>query len=384
MSRFPRSPSTRVLRVEGDFRLDGGAVLPGLELAYRTWGTLNAQADNAVVVCHALTGSADADDWWGALIGHGLALDPARDFIVCSNALGGCYGSTGPTSAAPDGAPWGGRFPAVTVRDQVRAQIALADALGIRGIRLVIGGSLGGLQALEWALLDPQRVQAVASIAASARQSAWGLAWSEAQRLALRADPAFADGHYAADAPPQAGLAAARAIAMATYRSAAGLEQRFGRQRAAAVFGARADVGDDYAVRAWLRHHADALTRRFDANAYLRLLGALDSHDLTRGRGDLTDALRTLRQPVLVVSIPSDALYLPTEQFALAEALPRAELSVLHSPHGHDGFLIDAARLEPRLRAFRARHAGEAPRLHAVPTLQRDRSLGDDARAVAS
>ncbi|MRR10504.1 alpha/beta fold hydrolase [bacterium] len=195
-------PSLRRFRLEAPLRLESGFVLPQVEIAYRTWGRLSSAADNAVVVCHALTGSADVDDWWAPLFGPGRALDPERDFIVCANALGGCYGSTGPTSPGPDGLPWGGRFPAVTLRDQVLAQKQLVDALGIRRIRIVVGGSMGGLQALEWALLDPDRVETVAAIAASARHSAWALAWSEAQRQALAADPKYRDGHYDLADPP--------------------------------------------------------------------------------------------------------------------------------------------------------------------------------------
>ena len=331
----------------GPLALDCGEVLPDLELAFRSWGRLSPTADNAVVVCHALTGTADADDWWAPLFGPGLALDPERDFIVCSNVLGGCYGSTGPTSIAPDGRPWGGRFPRLTVRDQVRAQMRLANALGIQKIRLVIGGSMGGLQALEWALLDPDRVEAIATVAASACQSSWCVAWSEAQRLALAADPKYRDGAYPPDDPPVAGLAAARAMAMIGYRSPGSLERRFGR---------RTEAG--FSVAAWLRHHGDALVRRFDANSYRVLLDSLDSHDISRDRGSLPEILAGIAQPALVVSIANDALYVPADQDLLARHLPQGELARLESEHGHDGFLIDAERIEPLVRDFRRRLAG--------------------------
>ena len=251
-------------------------------------------------------------------------LDPQQDFILCCNVLGGCYGTTGPTSLAPDGRPWGRRFPAVTIRDQVRAQMALADALGIRRIRLVLGGSMGGMQALEWALLDPERVGAVASIAASARHSPWCLVWSEAQRQALAADPRYRDGDYDPHDPPRAGLAAARAIAMATYRSPASLGRRFGRRPGDEVFGARADDPDDFAVNGWLRHHGRLLVDRFDANSYRVLLDAMDTHDLARERGDHEAVLRGIRQPVLVGSIDTDALYCPSDQRELARLIPGA------------------------------------------------------------
>ena len=359
MSGFALSPDTRRLRLGRGIPLESGVVLPELEVAFRTWGRLNAASDNAVVVCHALTGSADADAWWAPLFGPGNALDPERDFIVCANVLGGCYGSTGPTSEAPDGRLFGGRFPRVTVRDQVDAQRRLLDALGVRGIRLAIGGSMGGLQALEWALLDP-RVQAVATVAASGRHSPWCIAWSEAQRQAIAADARFAGGHYDPADPPRAGLAAARAIAMLTYRTAGSLAARYGRAPGADVFGARAKRPDEPAVAGWLSHHGDLLNDRFDANTYLRLLDAMDSHDLGRGRGGLAAACARLTQPTLVVSIPNDALYVPADQHELAQTLPDARLEVLESAHGHDGFLLDAAGLAPIVRDLR--RALDAPR----------------------
>lgn len=353
MIEFSLSRQTRRITIDRPFALESGEHLPNLEIAYRSWGKLAPDAANAVVVCHALTGSADADAWWPSFFGAGRVLDPVHDFVVCSNTLGGCYGSSGPLSAAPDGRPWGGRFPALTIRDQVRAQIALADQLGIRRIRLVLGGSLGGLQALEWALLDPQRVERVASIAASGRHSPWCAVWSEAQRMALVADPKYRGGHYPADDPPRAGLAAARAIAMIGYRSAQSLQHRFGRASGAEVFGDQADSPDDLAASGWLRHHGRALTERFDANSYRRLLDAMDTHDLARGRGDYASVLRSIAQPVLIGSIASDALYVPRDQHELARLIPGARLVEIDSAHGHDGFLIDAPSFHPQLLAFK-------------------------------
>lgn len=336
--------------------LELGEVLPSFTLAYRTWGELSEAADNAVIVCHALTGSADADDWWSDLFGPGRTLDPTRDFIVCSNVLGGCYGSTGPASPGPDGAPYGRRFPALTIRDQVFAQMRLADALGIRSISLVIGGSMGGLQVFEWALLDPNRVRSIAAIAASVSHSAWCISWSETQRLALRADPRFCNGDYAPDAPPVAGLGAARAIAMTTYRSPTTLAQRYGRADGATVFGERALAPDEFAVRSWLRHHADNFCERFDANCYLGLIDAMDRHDIGRGRGGVDAALRRIVQPTMIVAVSSDALYVTSDQLAICEHLGDADFVEIASDHGHDGFLIDAARMDPHLVSFRGRH----------------------------
>ncbi len=352
MTAFRLSEKTQWLALDQPLVLESGAELPGVEIAYRSWGQMNAAGDNAVIVCHALTGSADADAWWGALFGPGRALDPEKYFIVCSNVLGGCYGSTGPASIAPDGHLWGARFPRITVRDQVRLQMALADRLGIRGIRFVIGGSLGGLQALEWALLDPERVGAVVSIAASGRHSAWCTAWSEAQRLAVAADPKFRAGHYDPADPPRAGLAAARAIAMVSYRSPGSLGRRFGRASGHEIFAERSAAPDEPAVRGWLRHHGKSLVERFDANSYLALIDAMDSHDLGRQRGVYELVLGRLRQPVLVGSITSDALYVAVDQQELAFLLPRGEFFEIDSEHGHDGFLIDAAAFEPQIRRF--------------------------------
>ncbi len=352
MTAFRLSEKTQWLALGQPLLLESGTELPGVEIAYRTWGQLNAAADNAVIVCHALTGSPDADAWWGALFGPGRTLDPERYFIVCSNVLGGCYGTTGPASAAPDGRLWGARFPRVTLRDQVRLQMALADRLGVRGIRFVIGGSLGGLQALEWAVLDTERVDAVVSLAASGRHSAWCAAWSEAQRLALAADPKFRDGNYDPADPPRAGLAAARAIAMVSYRSPISLDKRFGRASGGEVFADRAAAPEELAVRGWLRHHGSSLVERFDANSYLALIDAMDTHDLGRDRGSYERVLNRLGQPVLVGSITSDALYVAVDQQDLAFLLPRGEFLEIDSEHGHDGFLIDAAGFEPQVRRF--------------------------------
>ncbi|MFZ4538976.1 homoserine O-acetyltransferase MetX [Propionivibrio sp.] len=371
MRGFSLSRETKRLVIDQPFFLDSyaetGHVLPRLGLAYRSWGTLAPNGDNAIIVCHALTGSADADQWWAPFFGPGRVLDPEHDFIVCSNVLGGCYGSTGPISKAPGGRPWGGHFPALTIRDQVRAQMALADELGIRRIRLVLGGSMGGLQALEWALLDPERVQAVASIAASGRHSAWCAVWSEAQRLALASDPKFRNGHYPPDDPPRTGLAAARAVAMGTYRSPQSLARRFGRASGAEVFGTQAHSPNELAVHGWLRHHGKKLVDRFDANSYRRLLDAMDTHDLSRGRGDYESVLRGIRQPVLVGSISSDGLYVPAEQHELARLIPGARLVEIDSEHGHDGFLIDAEAFHPALLAFKHNNASVAPRRSNAP-----------------
>src|SRR5512142_2029843 len=341
------SAETRSLDVPGPFALELGGALPGLRIGYRTWGTLDAEGGNAVVVCHALTGSADAALWWTNMFGPGRALDPERDFVVCSNILGSCYGTTGPTSIDPaTGAPWLGTFPAITVRDMVHAQHALATALGVRRIRMVVGGSLGGMQALEWALSYPALVESVVFVASTARHSAWCIGLSEAQRQAIFADPRWKGGRYDPVDPPSAGLAAARMMAMLSYRSQPSFEMRFGRRR---------QTEDQYAVESYLEYQGAQLVDRFDAATYVTLTRAMDTHDVSRGRGDYDDVLRSLKQPTLVVSIDSDVLYWPWEQREVATLAPNARLAVMDSPHGHDAFLIDVDRLNDMVADFRGR-----------------------------
>jgi homoserine O-acetyltransferase len=221
--------------------------------------------------------------------------------------------------------------------------MALADALNIDKIQAVIGGSLGGLQALEWGWLDAGRVASIVSLASSGRHSAWCLAWSEAQRIALQADPRYRDGRYPPGDPPQQGLAAARAIAMVGYRSPASLERRFGRT---------SNLDGKFAVNAWLQFHGGALVDRFDAHSYRLLLDAMDTHDLARGRGDYAQVLQTMKLPIMIGSISSDALYVPSDQYELAHGLPLARLVQIDSDQGHDGFLIDAEQFAPELRRF--------------------------------
>ncbi len=339
------SPETRTYLHPGPFVLEAGGELRRLRVAYRTWGALDAEGANAVVICHALTGSADADRWWTRMFGPGRAFDPERDFIVCSNLLGSCYGTTGPASIDPaTGAPYLGRFPAITVRDMVQVQHALLTALGVRRVRMVIGGSLGGMQVLEWALLHPDMVDSLAFIASTARHSAWAIGLSEAQRQAIFADPRWRNGQYSLEDPPSAGLAAARMQAMLSYRSAPSFEERFGR---------RSQAEDLFAVESYLRYQGQQLIDRFDAATYVALTRAMDTHDVTRGRGDLDEVLRSIRQPTLVVSIDSDVLYWPAEQREVARLVPGARFAVMDSPQGHDAFLIDVDRLSDLVAEFR-------------------------------
>jgi homoserine O-acetyltransferase len=340
------SPETRSLEL-GPLELELGGRLPAVTVGYRTWGTLAPGGDNAVMVCHALTGSADADGWWTNLFGPGRALDPAHDFVVCSNMLGSCYGTTGPTTIDPGtGQPYHGTFPAITVRDMVRVQRGLVERLGVTRLRMVIGGSLGGMQTLEWGLMYPDLVESMAFVASTARHSAWAIGLGEAQRQAIYADPRWRDGRYPAEDPPSAGLAAARAMAMLSYRSFPSFEERFGR---------RTQAADLYAVESYLRYQGQQLVDRFDPATYVTLTRAMDTHDVSRGRGDFDEVLRGVRQPTLVVSIDSDVLYWPAEQREVARLVPGARLAVMDSPHGHDAFLIDVDRLNDMVADFRGR-----------------------------
>lgn len=326
------SPKTQFYRLPHPFQLESGETLLDVQVAYRTWGHLNATGDNAVLICHALTGSADADDWWAPLFGFGKTCDPNRDLILSSNVLGSCYGTTGPTSNNPvTGQPYGPTFPQFTVRDMVHLQAAWLRALGVKQLKLVIGGSLGGMQVLEWAVLYPDMVEAIAVIAASGRHSAWCIGLSEAQRQAIYTDPHWQNGYYRQ--PPQQGLATARMIAMSTYRSWHSFEERFGRQQQ--------EADRSFEMVNYLSYQGQKLVERFDANTYVRLTQAMDSHDLGRDRGDYAAIVQSILQPTLVVAIDSDILYPPQEQQELAELIPNAHFAWLRSSHGHDAFLID-------------------------------------------
>ncbi|MGY1747195.1 homoserine O-acetyltransferase MetX [Blastococcus sp. SYSU D00695] len=329
------------LDVEGPVALERGGVLPGVRVAYETWGTLAPGGGNAVLVEHALTGDSHlaglagpghpTAGWWGGLVGPGAPLDTDRLFVVCANVLGGCQGTTGPSSSAPDGAPWGSRFPAVTVADQVAVEAALADALGVDRWAAVLGGSMGGMRALEWAVGHPERVGALFFLASGAAATADQVGTQTTQQAAIRADPAWAGGDYLPGPGPVAGLGVARRIAHLTYRTAFELEERFG-----------AVVQDDgrFAVASYLDHHADKLVARFDAGSYVVLTESMNTWDVGRGRGGVEAALRRVTARAVVAGVDSDRLYpLPLQQ-RVADGLG-VPLRVVSSPYGHDGFLVE-------------------------------------------
>ncbi|MEU9923053.1 homoserine O-acetyltransferase [Streptomyces griseoluteus] len=339
----------------GPLPLEAGGELPGVRLAFETWGRLAPDRSNAVLVLHALTGDSHVagpagpghptPGWWDALVGPGRALDTDRWFVVAPNVLGGCQGSTGPASARPGSdRAWGGAFPFLTQRDQVAAEAGLADALGIERWALVVGGSMGGMRAVEWAVSYPERVGALLLLATTASASAEQIAWAGIQLGAIRADPHWRGGDYhSAGRGPVDGLGLARRLAHVTYRAEAELQTRFGR----APQGAEDPWhGGRYQVGSYLDHHAEKLVRRFDAGSYVVLTEAMNAHDVGRGRGGTRSALAGVRAPALVAGVDSDRLYPLSQQRELAALIPSADgVRVVESPYGHDGFLIETEQV---------------------------------------
>ena len=349
----------------GDVVLERGGTLPAVTIAYETWGELNADASNAVLVLHALTGDSHLTGpagpghptagWWSGLVGDGKVLDPAEWFVVAPNMLGGCQGSTGPASLAPDGREWGPRFPYLSIRDQVEAQRLFADAIGVTRWAGVIGGSMGGMQALEWAVTHPSRVERVAILAAPPISSADQIALNSVQNEAIRSDPAFAGGDYygAPDGGgPHHGLALARRMALLNYRSPTELNDRFERswQSGLSPLGG----GGLFAVESYLGFHGNKFTRRFDANSYLVLTDAMNSHDIGRDRGGVAAALSRATARAVVIGIDSDRLFpVPGQEIIARHLVGNIDGDVpvvLTSPFGHDAFLIEDALVSEQLR----------------------------------
>jgi len=339
------SDSTCSFKSSEPLPLELGGELPELKIAYRTWGTLNAEKNNVILICHALTGNADADAWWSGMFGEGKAFDEMKDFIICSNVIGSCYGSTGPLSLNPkSGKRYGPDFPRITIRDMVTAQRQLLQALGIEKIKLVIGASLGGMQVLEWGAMYPEMVGGLMPMGSSGRHSAWCIAQSEAQRQAIAADAEWQDGWYDPAQQPRKGLAAARMMAMCTYRCFENYQERFAReQRKDGLFEAES----------YMRHQGDKLVGRFDANTYVALTRAMDMHDLGRGRESYEAALGAITMPVEILSIDSDILYPKEEQEELARLIPGSRLLSLQEPYGHDTFLIDTDTVSAMVCEFK-------------------------------
>ena len=376
MNAAPISPVYHLLH---PLPLDCGQVLDGAEIAYETYGTLAPDASNAVLVCHALTGDqylasphpiTGKPGWWERMVGPGKSIDTDRHFVICANVIGSCMGSTGPASPDPgaaDGEPYAMRFPVITIRDMVRGLVALLDGLGIARLHAVVGGSMGGMQALSLAANWPERAARVLVIAATARHSAQNIAFHEVGRQAIMADPAWAEGdYYASEAKPDNGLAVARMAAHITYLSEAGLTEKFGRRlqdRPDGTKGAKSFGFDaDFQVESYLRYQGSGFTRRFDANSYLYITRAMDYFDIAEefadvpGGGKLADAFAGTQARFCIVSFDTDWLYPTAESRHVVHALNAAGAKVsfveLCAPHGHDSFLLEHDQLDRVVKGF--------------------------------
>ncbi len=366
MTDDPRFGLDRRVTLPGPLRLDGGVLLSPVEIAYETYGQLAADGGNAILICHALTGDQHVASnhpitgkpgWWTRMVGPGKPIDPARHFIVCANVLGSCMGSSGPATVNPaTGAPWGMSFPVITIRDMVRAQAMLLDHLGVAKLKAVVGGSMGGMQALSWPATFPDRVEAAVVIASTARHSAQNIAFHEVGRQAVMADPRWNGGAYYEGDPPASGLAVARMAAHITYLSEAGLTEKFGRKlqaREAKTFGFDAD----FQVESYLRHQGLSFVDRFDANAYLYITRAMDYFDLAEEHGGvLANAFRETKARFCLVSFDTDWLYPTRDSRSIVHALNAAGAAVsfveLSSPFGHDAFLLEAPELNRVVDGF--------------------------------
>jgi len=349
--------------------LDNGSVMSGIVAAYETWGQLNSDASNAILLCHAWTGDSHAagraedghvgPGWWESAVGPGRAIDTNQWFVVCANVLGGCQGSTGPASLHPeDGQPYGSRFPVVTIRDMVRVQARLADHLGVAVWHSVIGGSMGGMQVLEWAVTFPERVRSLIPIATCTQASAQQIAWGSIGRRAIINDPKWRGGDYYEAAPgdgPHEGLSTARMVAQVTFRSDNVFTDRFGREMTGGSSSSKSLDGK-FEVERYLEYHGDKLVSRFDTNSYMTIGKAMDLHDIARGRNTLESAVARINSPVLTMGIWSDFLYPEYQQLQIRDMVAangiRAEYVEVDSPHGHDAFLIELDQVGPAVQQF--------------------------------
>lgn len=383
--------------------LECGDTLHDVPLAYKTWGKLNPEGTNCMVVCHALSGSADVADWWGALLGDGRALDPSRFFIVCANALGSPYGTCSPVTINPDtGERWGPEFPLTTIKDDCRIQRMLLEHLGVKQVAVVIGGSMGGMLAQEYLFMGAEFVRSGVLLATSAYHSAWGISWGEAQRQSIYCDPKYMDGYYPLNDPPIAGLGAARMSALLTYRSRNSFDHKFGRHEPdptkhkgsdemntqnlspgeenraihnhgsiSGSIGSRRSSSSSMAslqgyrkkkhgnaqtyftAQSYLRYQAQKFTDRFDANCYVAITRKLDTHDVSRNRtSSVGEALSLIKQPVMVIGIFSDALFTFEEQVEIHKSIKSSILKEIQSPEGHDAFLLEFGLINTYIQDF--------------------------------
>lgn len=330
-----------ILRIEHPLELEAGGFLSDLEIAYRAYGS--PAADRIVWICHALTANADPADWWSGLVGEGKYFDPENDFIICANVLGSCYGTTGPLSMdKAKGEPFYSDFPLVTIRDIVRGLQKLKDHLNLPRIDILIGGSMGGQQALEWAYMEPDLIRNLVVLATNAKHSPWGVAFNEAQRMAIEADDSF----YLHPSPEagRKGMMAARAAALLSYRSYEGY--------AAKQTETEEDKYDEFRASSYMQYQGEKLAKRFNAYSYHTLSKAMDSHNMARGRGDLKEVLAEITAPALAIGIASDILFPIEEQQFIARHVANGNFARINSAFGHDGFLLEYDQIARAIRKF--------------------------------
>ena len=332
----------QVYRHNERFELEKGEALQTVDIAYHTWGTLNEERDNVIWICHALTADSNARDWWPGMIGEGLVFDPKDYFIVCANMLGSCYGTTGPATINPQtNTPYFHRFPFLTIRDMVRTHDLLRLHLGISGIYLLVGGSMGGYQALEWAVMQPSLFKRLFLLATSPKESAWGIAIHTAQRNAIALDPSW---HEETEAAGKDGLKVARAIGMITYRS----YDTFAKMQT----DTDEEKVDDFKASSYINYQGAKLANRFSAYSYWTLTKALDTHNLARDRGEMDNVLKSVAADTLIIGITSDLLCPIQEQKTMAEHIPHATFVAIDSIYGHDGFLVETKTISQHLSAW--------------------------------
>lgn len=432
----PENPFSKLIEDQNiaivpEFILESGETLRNVPVAYKTWGKLNEKKNNALVICHALTGSADAVDWWGPLIGPGRAFDTSRFLLVCINSLGSPYGSASPCTTNPDNNTYyGPEFPLVTVKDDCRIQKMILDDLGVKQVAAVIGGSMGGMLVLEYAYFGKDYVRTIVPIATCATHSAWGISWGETQRQSIYSDPKYEDGYYSFDDPPVVGLGAARMAAMLTYRSRNSFESKFGRNtpdplkskklkereqrepetpseqrwfhhnhghqtgqrlsssssvsssstlsRENSISNLTSYGGSEakksrpptyFSAQSYLRYQGQKFVERFDSNCYIAITRKLDTHDVSRGRcDDVGEALNMIKQPTLVIGISSDGLFTFTEQERLAAHIPNARLEKINSPEGHDAFLLEFVEINKLIVEFLNEQAPDLMNIEGAET----------------
>ena len=354
------------LRAIGNIQLRSGKVLKNVEIAYHTYGKLNKEADNALIICHALTGDhypgrhENIKGWWESLVGPGKVIDTKRFFVVCSNIIGGCYGSTGPSSLDPDtGAPYGMSFPLIEFADAAKAQVKLAQSLGIKKVFAVVGGSMGGMNVLEWGMQDNIPVQRLIVLAAPAKASPFVIAFHEIQRQAIMLDPDWRGGDYYGREIPSAGLSVARMIGVLSYRSEYSLNAKFGRKpawRTGVIEDPYQGFNQRFDVQSYMNYQGDALVHRFDPNSYLYLTKAIDLFDISKGQKSLEQAISLLQGNLYCLSIDTDLLFPPYQLLEMVELRSKSAKATdyyeLKSIHGHDAFLIESAKMEVVIRKW--------------------------------